>query len=608
MLSKKLTTRLNTINKTTDKLTKKELYNLLSTNKEYVSAFKSNYDEIAEYCQSIGLEITPDLSKKLISRLNSIKKEQDTITKEELGQLLSANKDYKTVFVSKYNEIVSYSNFIGLIITDKPTSQVEKKTTKSTNKSVKTAEKSVKTTEKSAKSSKKETKTPTPQVVTDDISKKLKKRLNMIAKEYDLIKWEELSKILSANKDFRAVTKSKQRQIEDYCRSIGLTISHMKPIKIMTEEVKIVPVKTPPTPPKPTNDTRFPINEEPIEEEIDEFAIDENEELNEDEIIDFDALDEVERDEIYQIEKDAEEYYKNPYAEANVSETNDPVKMYMKDMLNYPLLTEEEERDLFAEYKLTNDINIRNKLIESNLRLVVSVAKKYNGVSNLTFLDLIQEGNMGLCKAVDKFKPELGFKLSTYATWWIRQAIIRAIADIGSTIRIPVHQVEQIRMMDKATRILYDELQREPTKVEILNYMNEHKMIVGDKSKTLSMDDLDFIIRSKHKFIALETPVGEEEDSTIGDFIADESAVSPESSIELIELKKIVAKILGDFSEKEQTIIKKRFGFEDGKIRTLEEVSAIYNVTRERIRQLEHKILRKLRSPKYKALLRDFYK
>jgi RNA polymerase primary sigma factor len=215
---------------------------------------------------------------------------------------------------------------------------------------------------------------------------------------------------------------------------------------------------------------------------------------------------------------------------------------------------------------------------------------------------------MGLCKAVDKFKPELGFKLSTYATWWIRQAIIRAIADIGSTIRIPVHQVEQIRMMDKATRMLYDELQREPTKVEILNYMNEHKMIVGDKSKTLSMDDLDFIIRSKHKFVALETPVGEEEDSTIGDFIADESAVSPESSMESKELKKIVAKILGDFSEKEQTIIKKRFGFEDGKIRTLEEVSAIYNVTRERIRQLEHKILRQLRSPKYKALLRDFYK
>ena len=272
--------------------------------------------------------------------------------------------------------------------------------------------------------------------------------------------------------------------------------------------------------------------------------------------------------------------------------TEDPVRMYLKEIGNVPLLSSEEEVDL-AKLVETGDEEAKKKLTEANLRLVVSIAKKYVG-RGMPFLDLIQEGNMGLMKAVDKFDYTKGYKFSTYATWWIRQAITRGIADTGRTIRVPVHMVETINKTLRMTRTLLQELGREPTPEEVAEKLGVPVSRVREVLK-ISRDP-----------VSLDTPIGEEDDSHLGDFIEDDTALSPADSAAFSMLKEELAKALESLTERERQVVKLRFGLEDGRARTLEEVGREFNVTRERIRQIEAKALRKLRHPSRSKRLKDF--
>lgn len=276
----------------------------------------------------------------------------------------------------------------------------------------------------------------------------------------------------------------------------------------------------------------------------------------------------------------------------NQANIEDPVKMYLKDIGKVPLLTSDEEVSL-AKRMLEGDEDAKRALSESNLRLVVSIAKRYVG-RGLLFLDLIQEGNFGLMKAVEKFDHTKGFRFSTYATWWIRQAITRAIADQARTIRIPVHMVETINKQVRISRQLLFTLGREPTPAEIAKEMGITEEKVRDIQK-ISQDT-----------ISLETPVGEEEDSNLGTFISDESTISPEENATISMLKEQLVSVLGTLTPREQKVIMLRYGIEDGHSRTLEEVGREFNVTRERIRQIEAKALKKLRHPSRSKRLRDF--
>ncbi len=272
--------------------------------------------------------------------------------------------------------------------------------------------------------------------------------------------------------------------------------------------------------------------------------------------------------------------------------TEDPVRMYLKEIGNVPLLTSEEEVEL-AKRVESGDEEAKQKLTEANLRLVVSIAKKYVG-RGMPFLDLIQEGNMGLMKAVDKFDYTKGYKFSTYATWWIRQAITRGIADTGRTIRVPVHMVETINKTLRMTRTLLQELGREPTPEEVADRLNVPVSRVREVLK-ISRDP-----------VSLDTPIGEEDDSHLGDFIEDERLMSPADSAAYSMLKEELEKALESLTDRERQVIKLRFGLEDGRARTLEEVGKEFSVTRERIRQIEAKALRKLRHPTRSKRLKDF--
>ena len=272
--------------------------------------------------------------------------------------------------------------------------------------------------------------------------------------------------------------------------------------------------------------------------------------------------------------------------------TEDPVRMYLKEIGNVPLLTSEEEVEL-AKRVEAGDEEAKRKLTEANLRLVVSIAKKYVG-RGMPFLDLIQEGNMGLMKAVDKFDYTKGYKFSTYATWWIRQAITRGIADTGRTIRVPVHMVETINKTLRMTRTLLQELGREPTSEEVAERLGVPVARVREVLK-ISRDP-----------VSLDTPIGEEDDSHLGDFIEDETALSPADSAAFSMLKEELATALESLTERERQVVRLRFGLEDGRARTLEEVGKEFNVTRERIRQIEAKALRKLRHPSRSKRLKDF--
>ncbi len=271
---------------------------------------------------------------------------------------------------------------------------------------------------------------------------------------------------------------------------------------------------------------------------------------------------------------------------------NDPVRMYLKEIGQIKLLTTEEELEL-ADRILEGDEQAKTILAEANLRLVVSIAKRYVG-RGMLFLDLIQEGNIGLMKAVEKFDVTKGYKFSTYATWWIRQAITRAIADQARTIRVPVHMVETINKLARIQRQLTLELNREPTEEELAKKMNT------------SVDKIREIYKISQEPVSLETPIGEEDDSHLGDFIKDEHNMSPEEYATNEMLKDEISDILLTLTEREEKVIRLRFGLEDGKARTLEEVGQIFGVTRERIRQIEAKALRKLRHPSRSRKLRDY--
>ena len=272
--------------------------------------------------------------------------------------------------------------------------------------------------------------------------------------------------------------------------------------------------------------------------------------------------------------------------------TEDPVRMYLKEIGNVPLLSTEEEVAL-AQRVEAGDESAKKQLIEANLRLVVSIAKKYVG-RGMPFLDLIQEGNMGLMKAVDKFDYSKGFKFSTYATWWIRQAITRGIADTGRTIRVPVHMVETINKTLRMKRTLLQELGREPTPEEVADRLGVPVARVREVLK-ISRDP-----------VSLDTPIGEEDDSHLGDFIEDDSALSPADSAAFSMLRAELSTALESLTDRERQVVQLRFGLIDGRARTLEEVGKEFNVTRERIRQIEAKALRKLRHPSRSKRLRDF--
>ena len=271
---------------------------------------------------------------------------------------------------------------------------------------------------------------------------------------------------------------------------------------------------------------------------------------------------------------------------------DDPVKAYLKEIGRVPLLTTGQEMAL-AKAARAGDADARRSLSEANLRLVVSVAKRYAG-RGLPFLDLIQEGNLGLMKAAEKFEPERGFKFSTYATWWIRQAITRAIADQARTIRIPVHMVETINKVKKVRSQLLHEQGKEPTAEEIAERLE------------MSVDKVREIMRVAQEPVSLETPIGEEEDSHLGDFIPDDDAPVPAEAASQTLLKEQLADVLKTLTPREEKVLRLRFGLEDGRPRTLEEVGKEFNVTRERIRQIEAKALRKLRHPSRSKKLRDF--
>ena len=270
----------------------------------------------------------------------------------------------------------------------------------------------------------------------------------------------------------------------------------------------------------------------------------------------------------------------------------DPVRMYLKEIGKVPLLTAEEEIEL-AKRMETGDEDAKKRLAEANLRLVVSIAKRYVG-RGMLFLDLIQEGNLGLIKAVEKFDYNKGFKFSTYATWWIRQAITRAIADQARTIRIPVHMVETINKLVRVSRQLLQELGREPTPEEIAERME------------IPVERVREILKISQEPVSLETPIGEEEDSHLGDFIQDDNVPVPADAAAFTLLKEQLVEVLGTLTEREQKVLRLRFGLDDGRARTLEEVGKEFNVTRERIRQIEAKALRKLRHPSRSRKLKDY--
>lgn len=272
--------------------------------------------------------------------------------------------------------------------------------------------------------------------------------------------------------------------------------------------------------------------------------------------------------------------------------TDDPVRMYLKEIGTVPLLSAEEELEL-AKRKSEGDEKAKERLIEANLRLVVSIAKRYTG-RGMSFLDLVQEGNLGLMKGVQKFDYTKGYKLSTYATWWIRQSVTRALADGARTIRVPVHMVETINKIAKMQRKLTLDLGYEPKTSELA------------KALGMSEEKVEEILQIAREPASLETPIGEEDDSNLGDFVADSNVVTPEQNVESVMLREHIDTLLGDLKERERQVIVLRFGLNDGHPRTLEEVGKEFNVTRERIRQIEAKALRKLKNPVRAKRIRDF--
>ncbi|MDD5904524.1 MAG: RNA polymerase sigma factor RpoD [Clostridium sp.] len=326
--------------------------------------------------------------------------------------------------------------------------------------------------------------------------------------------------------------------------------------------------------------------DEDISPEQIELAYDKIEDAN------IDVIDTVEGNDLESIASEDIAETDSKLVDTEGTTVDDPVRMYLKEIGRIPLLSIEEETEL-AKRMAEGDEEAKHKLEEANLRLVVSVAKRYVG-RGMQLLDLIQEGNLGLIKAVDKFDYRKGFKFSTYATWWIRQAITRAIADQARTIRIPVHMVETINKLVRVNRQLLQELGREPRHDEIAKAMG------------VSEEKVREIIKIAQDPVSLETPIGEEEDSHLGDFIADDDAPAPDSMATQAMLKKQLNDVLATLTPREEKVLRLRFGLDDGRTRTLEDVGKEFNVTRERIRQIEAKALRKLRHPSRSKRLKDY--
>ena len=344
------------------------------------------------------------------------------------------------------------------------------------------------------------------------------------------------------------------------------------------------------------------LNSESIEQiysYLENKGIEINENTSDDLNIDIDNIDNI-ADEDSLLLDDDDEFDKDSEEDIDLSAidllegvgTEDPVRMYLKEIGTVPLLTANEELEL-AKRKQDGDEYAKQRLIEANLRLVVSIAKRYTG-RGMSFLDLVQEGNLGLIKGVEKFDYTKGFKLSTYATWWIRQSVTRALADQARTIRVPVHMVETINKMSKMQRKLTLELGYEPSVTELANAL--------DMTEEKVME----IMQIAREPASLETPIGEEDDSNLGDFVADSNVLTPEGNVESVMLREHIDTLLGDLKERERQVIVLRFGLEDGHPRTLEEVGKEFKVTRERIRQIEAKALRKLRNPSKVKRLKDF--
>ena len=319
-----------------------------------------------------------------------------------------------------------------------------------------------------------------------------------------------------------------------------------------------------------------------------------------------DSLEDIEKLEISDFEDSHDEFVESEIDDSEVDkllqtdllkmaesmDVDEPIKMYLREIGQIPLLSYEEEID-YAQRVLNGEEEAKQKLIESNLRLVVSIAKKHTN-RGLKMLDLIQEGNMGLMKAVEKFEYEKGFKFSTYATWWIRQAITRAIADQGRTIRIPVHMIETINKIKKGSRIILQETGKEPTAEELAEKLE------------LPVEKVKSILEMNQDPISLETPVGSEEDSELGDFVEDDKFANPYDATTRVLLKEQLDEVLKTLNEREEMVLRYRYGLDDGSQKTLEEVGKIFNVTRERIRQIEVKALRKLRHPSRRKKLEDY--
>ena len=324
-------------------------------------------------------------------------------------------------------------------------------------------------------------------------------------------------------------------------------------------------------------------NELELSDELTQVAVDEDEDVSDEDL---------EEEELSDEDREARTLDMEALANLENVSADDPVRIYLKEIGSYPLLTPEEELDLANRCK-NGDLYARQRLIECNLRLVVSIAKRFTG-RGMSFLDLIQEGNMGLMRGVEKFEPERGFKLSTYATWWIRQAIARALADQSRTIRVPVHMVELINKIKKTSRQLALTLGPEPTTADIAEYLN------------IPEERVQEVVNYDAGPASLDSKVGEDEDSDLGSFIADEKIISPEQNVTNVMMKEQVEKILCNLSEREREVLEMRYGLVDGRERTLEEIGTMYHVTRERIRQIENKALRKLQNPKYKRELEGF--
>ena len=396
-------------------------------------------------------------------------------------------------------------------------------------------------------------------------------------------------------------------EIKDYFSEDKLTAKQEITILARLSEAEISVVMSDAEPKSAEKDVKDAKKPEPVEEgnEEDEF---ESDSLDDVEPSDSDLAAEPTDEDIALVDIDAEdllgptdEDFENDDEEAVELDavdllegvgTEDPVRMYLKEIGTVALLTADEELEL-AKRKTEGDVAAKEKLIEANLRLVVSIAKRYTG-RGMSFLDLVQEGNLGLIKGVEKFDYTKGYKLSTYATWWIRQSVTRALADHARTIRVPVHMVETINRMSKMQRKLTLELGYEPSTKELADAldMTEEKVLE--------------IMQIAREPASLETPIGEEDDSNLGDFVADNNMVTPEANIESVMLREHIDVLLKDLKDREREVIILRFGLRDGHPRTLEEVGKIFNVTRERIRQIEAKALRKLRNPVRSKKIKDF--